>query len=175
VRARRANLGDTVAAGVLVCDALPASPSSVFDRVDFPLDEGEIGREVLEQPMAAGDLVWVLEAGDQIAGLGVARHRPLERASHVADLTLLVHPVARGRGGGLTLLLAMERAARASTRTHKLVVRVACDDEALKATLAASGAGWRSERVEVEGIRRAGVLLDTELWGLVVGAGPTPI
>ena len=174
MHARPANLGDTVAAGVLVCDALPASPSSVFDRVDFPLDEEEIGQEVLAAPLAAGDLVWVLEAGDQIAGLAVARRRPLARASHVADLTLLVHPVARGRGGGLTLLAAVEQAATESSLIHKLVVRVAADDVVLKATLDGAGSGWSPERIEIQGMRRGATTLDTELWGLVVGAGPSP-
>ena len=174
MRARPANLGDTIAAGVLVCDALLASPSSVFDRVDFPLDEEEIGREVLVGPLAAGDLVWVLEAGDQIAGLAVARRRPLQRASHVADLTLLVHPVARGRGGGLTLLAAIERAARTSQLIHKLVIRVASDDLPLKATLNTAATGWCRERVEINGMRRGAATLDTELWGLVLGAGPAP-
>ena len=174
MRARPANLGDTIAAGVLVCDGLPAAPSSVYDRVDFALDEEEVGREVLVGPLSAGDLVWVLEAGDQIAGFALARHRPLQRASHVADLTLLVHPVARGRGGGLTLLAAIEGAARTSLSIHKLVVRVASDDHALKATLHSAQSGWRRERVEVNGMRRGGTTLDTELWGLVVGAGPAP-
>lgn len=174
MRARIANLGDTSAVGALVCDALPLSPSSIFDRSDFPLDEVEVGREALVAPLSAGELVWILEAGDQIAGFACTRRRPLRRASHVADVTLVVHPVARGRGGGGTLLTALERAARDAADIHKLVMRVAVDDVALQATLLASKAPWRRERIEYEGLRRAASFVDTELWGLIVGAGPSP-
>jgi hypothetical protein len=174
MHARSANLGDTIAVGALICDALPASRSSAYDRGDFPLDEREIGRDVVVGPLAAGHLVWVLETGDQIAGLALARRRLLQRASHVADLTLLVHPLARGRGGGLTLLAAIEHAATTSPLIHKLAALVASDDDALKATLLAANSGWCRERIVVQGMRRGAATVDSELWGRVVGAGPSP-
>ena len=172
--ARRANLGDTQAVGNMICDALPLSPSSVYDRADLALDEFEVGRELLGAALAAGDLAFVLEAGQQIAGLALARSRPLKRASHVADLMLVVHPLARGRGGGLTLLEAIEKGAEERSDLHKVVMRVALDDEALKATLRASASTWICERHEYEGLRRGAHFIDTELWALIVGAGPSP-
>ncbi len=171
---RKARLGDTHAVGSMICDALAHSPSSVFDRADLAVDEFEVGRELMSAPLAAGDLVWVLEAGQQIAGFALARARTLHRSSHVADLALVVHPIARGRGGGATLLAAIEGAARDAADLHKLVHRVAVDDEALKATLRSSSSPWVCERHECEGLRRGAHFVDTELWGLVVGAGPRP-
>ena len=166
--------GNTSAVGILVCESLPESPSSIFDRGDLPNEELDVGR-VLERALAAGALTWVLETGEQIAGVAIARQRPLTRASHVADLSILVHPLARRRGGGALLLSAMEDAAMRAPDIHKLATRVASDDLALKATLRASSSSWIPERVELEGLNRGGDFVDTELWGLVVGAGPQPI
>lgn len=175
MHARHATLADTSAVGILVCESLPESPSSIFDRGDLPNEELDVGREVLERALAAGALTWVLETGEQIAGVAIARQRPLTRASHVADLSILVHPLARRRGGGALLLSAMEDAATRAPDIHKLATRVASDDLALKATLRASSSSWIPERVELEGLNRGGHFVDTELWGLVVGAGPQPI
>ena len=174
MKVRPALLSDTAAAGALVCDALPHAASSEFQRVDFPSDEIEIGREVLAAPLAAKELVWVLETGAELAGLAVARARPLARSSHVSDLRLLVHPIARGRGGGQMLLTAICRAATEDVSVHKLVMRVAADDLLLKRTLIASALGWRAERTEIAGLTRGAQVVDTELWGLIVSQGPCP-
>ena len=102
---------------------------------------------------------------------GVGRYaRELVRAHHVGDLTVLVHPLARGRGGGRQLVSAIITAASTATWPHKLAVRVAADDEPLRRTLLSTGAPWVRERVEQGALRRGTALFDVERWGLVLDA-----
>lgn len=173
---RQANLGDVAAVGALLHAALPKAPSSPYGRADLPEGEVEAGRDVLESALAAGDLAWVLETGDQIAGVALARHRALARASHVGDVTLLIHPLARGRGGGRLLLAALVEAAQWAPEVHKLAVRIARDDETLRRTLTPTGSTeespWTLERLEVGALRRGALVLDVEVWGLDVSEGP---
>ena len=167
--ARRANLGDVAAVGALVRAALPHAPSSLQGRDDLATDDLDIGHEVVADALAAGDLAWVLETGDQIAGVAVARRRALVRASHVADVILLIHPIARGRGCGQTLLTALVDAATHDRDIHKLAMRIACDDDASLNLLASATPPWSLDRVEAGALGRGALIIDIELWGLVVG------
>ena len=178
MRTREANLGDVAAVGALLHAALPQALSSPSGREDLPEGEVEAGRDVLESALAAGDLAWVLETGEQIAGVALARRRALARASHVGNITLIVHPLARRRGGGQLLLEALVAAARWHADFHKLAVRIASDDEAFRRTLTVSEpaprGGWTRERVEAGALRRGALVLDMEVWGLDVSGGPIP-
>ncbi len=174
MRTRRADPGDVAAVGALVIASLNDAPSSVYAREDLALDALEIGRDLVEAAIAAGDVAWILETGDQVAGVAVARRRALIRASHIGDLSLLVHPLARGRGCGRTLMQAVIEAARRSATMHKLALRIASDDEALTRIVLGCGAPWVRERVEVGMLRRRADILDMVVWGLVVENGPSP-
>jgi len=139
----------------------------------LPEGDVEAGRDVLESALAAGDLAWVLETGEQIGGVAIARRRALVRASHVSDVTLLVHPLARQRGGGRMLLRALVEAARWSGDVQKLAIRVTCDDDTLRRTVRGDpDADWVRERVEAGALRRGARVLDVEVWGLDVSDGP---
>ncbi len=172
--ARPATLEDVAAVGALICASLSRSPSSAFVRQDFAADEVDVGREVLVSALAAGDLAWVIETGDQIAGVALARGRPLARSAHISDLTLLVHPLARERGCGRLLLREIVADAHRSVDIHKLAMRIAVDDVALERTLSTSETPWARERLEQGALRRGALVLDVDVWGLVLGHGLTP-
>ena len=172
MHARPANLGDTAAVGALMLASLPQAPSSPTGIHDLPEGDLEAGRDVLGSALAAGDLAWVLETGEQIAGIALTRRRALVRASHVGDLTLLVHPIARGRGGGRLLLDAIVDAATESPDLHKLAMRVTCDDEVAQYLLMSATPPWTRERVEAGALRRGALAFDVEVWGLVIRNGP---
>ncbi len=170
MQVRRATLADAAAVGQLHCTSLSMAPSSPVGRGDLPVDPLDAGREHIEPPIARGEIALVLEFSEQIAGIAVVRARELVRAHHVGDLTVLVHPLARGRGGGRQLVSAVIDAATPATWPHKLTVRVAADDEPLRRTLVSTGAPWVRERVEHGALRRGTALFDVERWGLVLDA-----
>jgi L-amino acid N-acyltransferase YncA len=174
MRARPANLEDLAAVGALLHASLARAPSSLSGRADLPEGDLEAGKDAVGSALAADDLTWVLETGDQIAGVAVARRRSLARASHVGDLTLLVHPIARGRGGGRLLLDAVVEAATRAQNLHKLAMRVACDDEVTQYVLTSATPTWTRERIEAGALGRGALAFDVEVWGLIVGHGPQP-
>ena len=76
MEARPANLGDVPAVGGLVQASLSSARSSMFGSNDLAEDPLEVGREILVAALAAGELAWVLETGEQIAGVAIATRPP---------------------------------------------------------------------------------------------------
>jgi len=162
---RWAHRSDAHAVGMLVLDALEDAPSSEVGLEDVYTDPREFG----EQLLGGAAAVLVIERlGHGI--LGGARIVPREfiRASHVAEVAIVVHPQFRGRGVGRTLVQGVERELQEEGRYSKLVVRVAADDLGLATVLKQVPAAWTRERVERNALCRHGQTLDMHLYALLL-------
>lgn len=167
---RIAEEADVQALGRLLAEGLHDAPSSEYEPDELPPDPTSAGEHLLDRLHVPGSQV--LLAVERGAPVGLVRvlRREFLRSRHVADMTILVHPTARLRKIGSDLLGFAEGEAVLGGAT-KLAMRVAQDDEALRALLSARG--WALERVEHGVLRRGGRVIDVGVWARhLEGASP---
>ncbi len=164
VRIRWARRADAHAIGVLALEGLDDTPSSEVDLDDVVNDPRLFGEQLLEGTAS----ILVAEEVDRglVAGLRFVP-REFVRASHAAEIALLVHPEARGRGVGTRLLRDALRVIEQEAHFNKLIMRVAADDVALAAVLGRASSRWVIERNERAALRREGRLIDMHLFALL--------
>ena len=159
---RDADDRDAYAVGVLLLDCLAHNPSARLEPHDLPHDPILAGRDAIDLSLARGDVLLVAELDGHVAGLAHVRPKELLRSSHVATLTLYLHPSAPSGAlcAGLEAL-ARERATGLGLR--KLTVDVTEGDSVLEA-LIGCGEGWRRERLRPGAMRVDGANRDVTTW-----------
>ncbi|MGM0576781.1 MAG: N-acetyltransferase family protein [Myxococcota bacterium] len=168
---RPAELSDAVALGWLLVESLDDAPSADRGPDDFSDDPVEVGSALVERAMRRNHRLLVADVPEGLCGVVRLAPRELLRSRHVADLDLLVHPVARRLGVGSALAGIAVRTAVEAPEVSKLSARVAADDEVLAATLDTSGP-WGLERVERAALSRDARLVDVEIRSLWVEGAP---
>lgn len=161
---RWATTNDWYRLGELALGGLTAAPSSEVGLEDVYEDPQEFGEQLLH---GSACVLLAVDPTRSVA-LGAVRIVPREfiRASHIVELAILVAPRARRQEVGSRLLDLAVQTLIEEGRRAKVVVRIASDDEALQATLKATGRPWRLERVEKGALWRDGALVDMHLHGL---------
>ena len=74
--------------------------------------------------LAPAGLYWVIESQGRIVGHMLLDPMPLRSVSHIAHLTIVVHPGETGKGYGRRLLTRAIEQTRAARRIEKIELRV---------------------------------------------------
>ena len=137
---RRAGVADVTDAARIVAAVAPEGFLGAQPPVDIE-QRTERLREIVERGHPAG--LWVLEDDE---GRQVGHAVVEETTPGVLTIGMAILPDARGRGGGRSLLAAVQDHARAS-EAHKISLEVWVDNA--RAIALYAGAGF-----EIEGLRR---------------------
>lgn len=158
-----ATFSDLNAVGVLIAESAMHAPSSPHHETEMTRESFGLAQDYVANRIDNGDIALKLEVGERLAACGVIRPRVLVRSSHVGELLILVHPGARRRGVGQTLMSHMMIAARARSALRKLSVRVNEDDQAFLSLLGGQE-GWTMERLEHNALRIDAVDVAVQVW-----------
>jgi GNAT superfamily N-acetyltransferase len=159
---RPMEITDVVPLGELVLEAVGEAPSSPRELDEYPGSPLLVGDEISAcEEDALAPLVAELH-GD-LAGFASFERRSMARSSHVVEIRILVHPKARRKGVGATLLTGARRHGLEITGVEKVVMSLAGDDVALRATLA-QDPGWQREQCAPGAYARPGGSVDVEAW-----------
>ena len=158
-----ATFSDLNAIGVLIAESAMHTLSSPHHETEMARESFGLAQDYVGNRIDSGDIALKLEVGEHLAACGVIRPRVLVRSSHVGELLILVHPEARRRGVGQTLMSHLMIAACARSALRKLSVRVNEEDQALRALLGGQG-GWVVERVEHNALRIDAVDVAVQVW-----------
>jgi GNAT superfamily N-acetyltransferase len=162
ITVRPMEITDVVPLGELVLEALGQAPSSPRELDEYPGSPLLVGDEVsASEEDALAPLV--AELGGALAGFACFERRTMARSSHVIEIRILVHPKARRQGVGGRLLEGAGRQGMCAPRATKLVMTLAQDDVALRATLRRA-TGWGCEQRSPGAYARGDDRVDVETW-----------
>ncbi|MFT7579544.1 MAG: GNAT superfamily N-acetyltransferase [Myxococcota bacterium] len=134
------------------------APSALVHYGEFAVDLERLVSDALRLRRERGHHVFTARVSRRIVGGARLAPREFARSSHIATITLLIDPVARGRGYGRTLLEAVTQRALESSSVERLDMRVVASDIALRALV--EDCGWAIGRRELEAVATAAGLKD---------------
>ena len=162
---RRPISTDAFALGTLLAQGLCDAPSSIFDPIELNPNALVVGQEIMTLAQEQGHLIQVADLAYELAGVVRATPKEFVRSSHVADVTILVHPRVRRQHIGSALLEAITTKAWRTENICRLSMRIAADDIASQTLLQSSG--WLMERHEPDALWRSDQMIAVQTWSLL--------